>query len=589
MMKNKSEHSFFIPVMGIGFTIDSPAKVAHLGINSTISIVDDGLMEKLREYYCNKINIPFQKITKNVEDFRAKRITEYLNTIDKVVEDKYDEFKNTITEKYDEFKNYIDILPDSSTLKEKFLSKIKDVQVFDKMKDWVKENLPIGSIDVNIMTKLDKVNYKKGEQLPVEHNDAHAAFRGFANSNLESSIIFSAGMNNRLYSYIENFEDFYPTEDNYLKKKIVLKVSDYKSALIQGKFLAKKGLWVSEYRIESGVNCGGHAFVANASPLGYILEQFKESKNCLIDTIQEVYTEGLKTKNKYFPKEPLDVKITVQGGVATNEEHEFLMSHYEVDAVGWGTAFLSVPEAVSLDDNTLDLLLKSEAKDLYLSEISPLGIQFNSLRTNTQDVIKQQKIDEKNPGSSCPKRYLQFNTEFTERAICTASKQYQKLKIAELDNLNLETKEHTTKYDTITNKSCICTGLGTASLLVNNLDTKIEGTGVSVCPGPSMAYFSKKSSLVDMIKHIYGQKNVMTRDKIHMFVVELQMYLDNFINEIKNTEVITKREKNKFRKTFNNLKTGIDYYKTLFEKFPKELRNLKELLEIESKLLKISY
>jgi len=589
MKNNKSEHSFFIPVMGIGFTIDSPAKVAHLGVNSTISIVDDGLMEKMREYYCNKINIPFQKITKNVEDFRAKRITEYLNIIDKVVDQKYDDFKNTISEKYEEFKNYLDILPDSSTLKDKFMSKIKDVHIFDKMKGWVKENLPLGAIDVNIMTKLDKTNYKNGEELPIEHNDAHAAFRGFANSNLESSVVFSAGMNNRLYSYIENFEDFYPDENNYLKKKIILKVSDYKSALIQGKFLAKKGLWVSEYRIESGVNCGGHAFASNASPLGYILEQFKKSKNCLIDTIQVIYTDGLKAKNKHYPKAPLDVKVTVQGGVATNEEHEFLMDYYEVDAVGWGTAFLSVPEAVSLDDSTLDLLLESEPKDLYLSEISPLGIQFNSLKTNTQDVIKHQKIKDKNPGSSCSKRYLQFNTEFTEKPICTASKQYQKLKIAELNNLNLAKEKYEEKYNQITDKSCICTGLGTSSLLVNNLDTKIEGTGVSVCPGPSMAYFSKKSSLVDMIKHIYGQKNVMTRDKIHMFVVELQMYLDNFIKEIKNTEVITKREQNKFRKTFNNLKTGIDYYKELFNKFPKELKNIKELLEIENQLLKITY
>jgi len=34
-------------------------------------------------------------------------------------------------------------------------------------------------------------------------------------------------------------------------KEIVLKVSDFRSALIQGKFLAKMGIWgVSEYRIE---------------------------------------------------------------------------------------------------------------------------------------------------------------------------------------------------------------------------------------------------------------------------------------------------------------------------------------------------
>ena len=74
---------------------------------------------------------------------------------------------------------------------------------------------------------------------------------------------FSAGMNPRLYGYIADFDDFYPSRMEN-KKKIVLKVSDYRSAIIQGKFLAKKGLWVSEYRIESGLNCGGHVFVLTA-------------------------------------------------------------------------------------------------------------------------------------------------------------------------------------------------------------------------------------------------------------------------------------------------------------------------------------
>ena len=38
-----------------------------------------------------------------------------------------------------------------------------------------------------------------------------------------------------------------------LAKTIILKVSDYRSALTQGKILAKKGVWISEFRIESGL------------------------------------------------------------------------------------------------------------------------------------------------------------------------------------------------------------------------------------------------------------------------------------------------------------------------------------------------
>ena len=128
------------------------------------------------------------------------------------------------------------------------------------------------------MTKIDKENYKNGIKLPIEYNDAHAAIRGFANSNLNASVVLSAGMSPRLYSYLENFDDFYPDKNGEIKKKIVLKVSDYKSAFIQGKFLAKKGLWVSEYRIESGLNCGGHAFATQGYLLGPILAEFKNHR-----------------------------------------------------------------------------------------------------------------------------------------------------------------------------------------------------------------------------------------------------------------------------------------------------------------------
>ena len=38
----------------------------------------------------------------------------------------------------------------------------------------------MGSIDVNIMTKVDKENRFNNEKLPVEYNDAHAALRAGA-------------------------------------------------------------------------------------------------------------------------------------------------------------------------------------------------------------------------------------------------------------------------------------------------------------------------------------------------------------------------------------------------------------------------
>ena len=66
-----------------------------------------------------------------------------------------------------------------------------------------------GSIDVNIMTKLDGAGIKRvKDENEVEFNDAHAALRGFARSNLKSSVVFSAGLNPRLYGYIAKFDDF---------------------------------------------------------------------------------------------------------------------------------------------------------------------------------------------------------------------------------------------------------------------------------------------------------------------------------------------------------------------------------------------
>ena len=43
-----SVHQFHIPVMGLSFTIDSPVKVARYGIASTISIIEDKLIEIMR-------------------------------------------------------------------------------------------------------------------------------------------------------------------------------------------------------------------------------------------------------------------------------------------------------------------------------------------------------------------------------------------------------------------------------------------------------------------------------------------------------------------------------------------------------------
>jgi hypothetical protein len=570
-------HSFHIPVMGIAFTIDTPLKVSQFGIDSVISLVDDILLEKLRKVYSEKFKLPYEEITDKIEDFRAKRITSYLNLINELAEKKFEEVKSATNEKAHELKEYFNLLPDSSSLKQDFQKLTEKHFNLDEIRDWIKNNLYRGSVDVNIMTKIDKDNYVGGEKLPVEYNDAHAAFRGFANSKLHSSIVLSAGMNPRLYGYMENFDDFYPNKNGELKKKIILKVSDYRSALIQGRLFAKKGLWVSEYRIESGLNCGGHAFATEGSLLGPVLAEFKNNRAHLHQLANEVLALGLAGKNRTLPTEKMHFIITAQGGVGTAEEHQFLMDHYQMDAVGWGTPFLLVPEAVTIDKPSLDQLIKAKEDDLYLSGISPLGVPFNSLRGNTKDIEKLALAAEGKPGSVCPKKYVALNNEFTEKNICTASRQYQRLKLNELNEEALPSKEHQKKYDAIVEKSCICVGLGTSSLLVHGLDTKVEGNGVSVCPGPNMAYFSKQMSLKEMVDHIYGRANMLSRkDRPNMFIKELKIYIDFIKNKIEETAATSSvKEKKRLFAFVENLKEGINYYDALFTEIKDKFEDTK--------------
>ena len=43
-------HMFHIPVMGTGHSIDTPIRVAHFGISSVISLVDDLLLGEEHEH-----------------------------------------------------------------------------------------------------------------------------------------------------------------------------------------------------------------------------------------------------------------------------------------------------------------------------------------------------------------------------------------------------------------------------------------------------------------------------------------------------------------------------------------------------------
>lgn len=562
-------HTFHIPVMGLAFTIDSPIRIAHLGISSVVSISDDDLTERMRAFYCKKLCIPYKEITTKSVDYRAERIKAYLNLLHDVVAQKFQKFKDELVENKSTLNYYLSLLPDSSELKKGLEKWIGDgVQKKELLKKYIAEHLVAGDIDVNIMTKLDKDNFEKGKQLPIEFNDAHAALRGFAESKLHSSVVFSAGMNPRLYSYLEQFSEFYPNENGELEKKIILKVSDFRSAMIQGSFLAKKGLWVSEYRIESGLNCGGHAFATEGFLMGPILEEFKEKKEELIATSHALLVKALETKCMPIPEKALNLKITAQGGVGTAEEHNFLLNHYQLDSVGWGSPFLLVPEATSVDDETRELLANAHETDFYLSTISPLGVPFNTVKGMSNDFWKQKRINDNKAGSSCPKKFLALSKEYDPEGMCTASKKFQDIKLNELENQkdDLTELDFAKRKNAILEKACLCVGLANSSYIENNIEMKGQTQGVVICPGPNLAYFNKIMSLAEMVQHIYG-KNFVQCDNLrpNMYMKELQMYIEHFKKGGEECAgSMTNLQSKKWTAFRNNLEAGILYYKELF-------------------------
>ncbi|MFV0590581.1 MAG: hypothetical protein ACK5M7_04280 [Draconibacterium sp.] len=579
-MKMIKGHSFHIPVLGVGYSIDTPINVAPYGISSVISLVDDAMMEKMREFYCNKFDLPFKAISKKVDDFRAKRITSYLNVVEEIVNRKFGELKQSLINTGSELDKYIDMLPDTSALKNKLHLGEKGKKAAEDFSKRVKEFLYPGSIDVNIMTKLDQVNQKDGVDLPIEYNDAHAALRGFAQSNLSSSLVLSAGMSPRLYSYIENFDDFFPDENGHIKKKIILKVSDFRSAFVQGKMLAAKGLWISEYRIESGVNCGGHAFPTNGVLFGPILEEFKENRQKLMDTCREAYTAALEKKSLTQPASEPELLVTAQGGVGNNDEHNFLLDQYNMDSVGWGSPFMLVPEVISIDTETMNLLARGKEQDYYYSGLSPLGVPFNSIKGASMSVRRLELAADGKAGTPCTKGFLRYNTEFTEKPICTSSREYQQKKLEELKALNLPEADYKKAYDKIIEPECLCIGLSVSTKLSKGIKVATSEK-VTVCPGPNLAYFSKISTLKEMVNHIYGRTNILDKmPRPNMFIKEMSMYLDIFKTQVEKfredvEDVKEKRNLNKFK---SNLFDGIEYYRNLFSDKKKEVVQELEIL-----------
>lgn len=555
--------------MGLAFTVDTPIKVARYGISSVISIIEDKLIELMRQHYYSQVDRPYVPITTGEEDYRAKRITDYLNLVNEIVKTQIEKMRHSAFEAGSDIAKYFEMLPSNSSLRQLYLKMMTSPDPIQKedLQDYLRTQIKPGSIDVNIMTKVDKNNVDNAGNILADGSDAVAAVRGYINSDLtDSSVIFSAGLNPRLFNYLEKVDAFNAKAFGTFDKKVVIKVSDYRSALIQGKYLAKKGIWVSEFRIESGLNCGGHAFATDGTLLGPILEEFRTKASELTDALFSLYNPAVKEKGGQTYDQPHPIKISVQGGIGTHEEAAFLANYYGVDSTGWGTPFLLCPEATTVDDETLDLLSKAREEDVVLSKNSPLGVRFNYLKGTSSAKEKQRRIQQGRPGSPCTEKHLVSNTEFSKEPICTASHTYQKQKIEQLQSLNLPAEDYEKQYQDVVSKECLCIGLMNSAVRQYNLPPVKKLTAVTICPGPNIAYFSKVVSLREIIDHIYGRADILTNPgRPHMFIKELKLNIDYLKEQIDDLKVRNDKLLKDITSFGEQLLKGIDYYRTRSE------------------------
>lgn len=565
-------HQFHIPVMGIGYTLDTPLKIAKYGVDSVVSLVQDDVIESARIHYAEKFGLPCTPISNKEHRSRSRRITAYLNMVNEIVQNEFEK----IADSKEELQKLVRLLPEKNVLVDNY-----DELSFLELQAIHTQMTP-GKIDVNIMSKLDRQN-------DDDDSDAIAALRGFAESNLSSSLVISAGVNPGLVTHIAEFKDFLAGTHEGAKKKVVVKVSDYRSAVIQGKMLAKKGVWPSEFRIESGLNCGGHTFATQGLLLGPILEEFKQNRKTLQEDIMDVYQRGLTEAGIVSDYQP-QIRISAQGGIGNHNEQDFLMEHYELNHTGWGSPFLLVPEATTLDDITLMQLTAATEKDIYSSNSSPLGVKYSNLRNTTADILRKERIEKGKPGSPCFKKHLALNTEFG-KPLCTASREYQKKKLAQIEAKDLPSKEREKEKNIVLESECICDGLATSFLKRTDRMEKGNNPVVSVCPGPNLAYFSRTYTFKEMVDHIYGRMNIVSMKRPNLFMKEINLYFNHLKDEILPQFESEKLKKRNVLGYIKNMQSGIEYYQSLFKgkisNWEDALNAIVELTELNQALNKI--
>ncbi len=291
----------------------------------------------------------------------------------------------------------------------------------------------------------------------------------------------------------------------------------------------------------------------------------------MIGQFHAIYIKALAARGRTPVELPHAVHITAQGGIGTAEEDKLLLDYYHVDATGWATPFLLVPEVANVDQQHLQKLLAATQEDVFLSDHSPFGMPFWNLRNSASEEARRRRIERDKPGSVCHKTHIRFNTEFTEIPICTASRNYQRRKLRHLAEEGLAPDQLPLVREHVLAKSCICHDLGGSATIRYGID---PDAAPAICPGPSIADFSKIATPEEMVSHIYARAPLpMSPDRPHMFIREIALYADYLRDEIERfSSGLLSRPANYFDEFKENLLSGIEYYRGLAQQFVEQQR-----------------
>ena len=548
--------------MGIGFTLDTPIRVARYGIGSCVSLVDDLLIEQVRRSYCEQLGEPYEEIGKGAADGRARRIRAYLDLVQRLALDGFERTRRSSWDDPKGIRRYFELLPPHSplhALRAQMLAAPEGPER-DRLDASLRDELRPGPIEANIMTKLDRAVTMDGQPRPENESDAVAAMRGFAESELTGGLVLSAGMNIKLFAGLSAYEAFFPTEGAPPRKHIILKVSDYRSAFLQGKLLARRGIWVAEYRIESGLNCGGHAFPTEGVLLGPILEEFMAQREALEKELFPPYQKALEKRGLAAPQAAPPFRVTVQGGIGTAAEDALLREHYGADGTGWATPFLSVNEVTNVSEPTRAKLRAVRPGDIKLSWGSPVGVPFWTLANSESELARQGRVADGRPGSPCPKHFIALNHEFGEQPLCPASRAYQKKKLEQVATLS--EPDCAMVRERVEAPQCICHDLGGDIKRLRGIEVDVTP---SICPSPSARYFRRDHTLDEMVGHIYGRVDVLVgQDRPHQLITELALYVDFLAADIeRHGTLLGTRSPKSFQRYVANLRSGIAHYRAL--------------------------